>query len=116
MLCFRSCTATCTCKRFMALSFSRFGSCGRRAGAPAAAVLGEKSDQLVHALEVDAVDDEAAVLAAARKAGSRKMSEVERKRGGRQVQLFADHAGGQSLRAGFDQQPEHLQPRAMRQG
>src|ERR1700694_2895965 len=88
MLCFRSCTATCTWKRFMALSFrgNRRGS----AGAAAAAVLGQVADQLVHVLEVGAVDDEAAVLPALHQPRTREMREVKRQRGPRQVELLAD--------------------------
>src|SRR5688572_23270681 len=112
MLCWRSCTATCTWKRFMLFSFRRLcGGCAGGAGAVTAAVLCEVAHELVHVLEVGVVDDEAPVLARAHEAGAREVRKVERERRRRQVELLADAAGGESLRPGFDEQAKRLQAR-----
>src|SRR5258706_4364050 len=103
MLCCRSCTATCTWKRF--ILFSWF------ARAPAAAVLGEKRDERVHGLVVGAVDDEAPLLPALREAGARQPCEMERKRRWRQLELLADRAGGQPLQPRPHKEPEDCEPR-----
>src|SRR5688572_7278088 len=95
MLCCRSCTATCTCSRFMLFSL---------AGLPAAAVLGKKADELVHGLVVGAVDDEAPVLAAAHETRPDEVREVERQRGRGKAQLLGDAARGEALGAGLHQQ------------
>src|SRR5690242_9310082 len=114
MLCSRSLTATCTWKRFMAFAFYDWGSRGARAAG--AAVLGEVSDQLVHVVEVGAIDDEAAFLAALHQPGAREVRKMERQRRGGELQFFADAAGGKALRPRFHQQAIRLQPRPLRQG
>src|SRR2546428_11030116 len=113
MLCSRSCTATCTWKRFMVSSFP---GCRRCTGAATAAVLREVADELIHVLEVRAVDDEAAVLAAAHEAGAGEVREVKRERGRRQLELFADAPGGEPFGSGLDQQPVGLEARLLSEG
>src|SRR3954452_18284656 len=98
MLCSKSLTATCTWKRFMILSFRGWTG---GAGAASAAVLCQVADQLIHVFEVGAVDDEAPVLAAFHQAGARQVRKMERERGRRQVELFADAAGGEAFGTGF---------------
>src|SRR5512145_341754 len=116
MLCCRSCTATCTWKRFTDGSFQGTRLRGGRAGASAAAVFGQEADQLVHGGEIRAVDDEAAVLAAACEPGSCEVSEVEGKRGGGKLERFTDRPRGEALRPRLDQEAEHPKPRFMCQG
>ena len=41
---------------------------------------------------------------------------MKRKRGRRQIERFADGAGGHALRPGLNQQPEDGEPRFLRQG
>src|SRR5438876_3851377 len=81
----------------------------RRAGLPAAAVIGEITDELIHVVKVGAVDHEAAFLAAASEAGTGEMSQVERKRRRGQLELLADPPGRQTLRTRLDKKPEDLQ-------
>src|SRR3989442_2676138 len=113
MLCSRSCTATCTWKRFMVSSFPGGGG---GTGAATAAVLREVADELVHVLEVRAVDDEAAVLPAAYEAGAGEVREVKRERGGRQLEFLADAPGGEPFGPGLDQQAIRLQARLLGEG
>src|SRR6266850_5328828 len=113
MLCSRSCTATCTWKRFMGLSFPGGGGC---TGAATAAVLREVADELIHVLEVRAVDDEAAVLPAADQAGAGEVREVERQRRRGQLELFADASRRQPFGPGLDQQAVRLEPRLLGEG
>src|SRR5438132_10842043 len=113
MLCSRSCTATCTWKRFMVSSFPGGGG---GTGAATAAVLREVADELVHVLEVRAVDDEAAVLPAANQAGAGEVREVKRECGRRQLELFADAPGGEPFGPGLDQQAIRLEARLLREG
>src|SRR5216684_3106999 len=113
MLCSRSCTATCTWKRFMVSSFPGGGGC---TGAAAATVLGEVADELIHVLEVRAVDDEAAVLAAAHEAGAGEVREMKRERGRRQLEFFADASRRQPFGPGLDQQPVRLEARLLGEG
>src|SRR2546428_7551247 len=113
MLCSRSCTATCTWKRFMVSSFP---GCRRCTGAATAAVLREVADELIHVLEVRAVDDEAAVLAAAHKAGAGEVREVKRERGRGQLELFADASRRQPFGPGLDQQAVGLETRLLGKG
>src|SRR3954465_8792748 len=105
MLCLRSCTPTCTWKRFMALSFQggfRGAGCARAA---AATVLGEVADERVHIPEISRIEDEASFLAALGKPRARQVREVEGERRRRQLQGFSNAAGGQPVRAGLDEQP-----------
>src|SRR5437870_1399253 len=113
MLCSRSCTATCTWKRFMVSSFPGGGGC---TGAATAAVLCEVADELVHVLEVCAVEDEAAVLPAAHETGAGEVREVKRKRGRRQLELFADAPGGEPFGPGLHQQAIGLEARLLGEG
>src|SRR5438477_10728625 len=113
MLCSRSCTATCTWKRFMVSSFPGDGGC---TGAATATVLGEVADELVHVLEVRAVDDEAAVLAAAHEAGAGEVREVKRERGRRQLELLANPSGRQPFGPGLDQEAVGLETRLLGKG
>src|ERR671936_1570350 len=86
-----------------------------RAWATAAAVLGEVAHELVHVVEVGAVDDEAALLAAAHQAGPSEMRKMKGERRGRQLELFADAAGGQSVVACLDEQAIDREPRLLRE-
>src|SRR5580765_5716241 len=116
MLCFRSCTPTCTWKRFMASSFHgkfRGDGCARAA---AATVLGEVADERVHVPEIGRIEDEASLLAALGKPRARQVREVEGERRRRKLQRFADAAGGQSLRAGLDEQTVDRKARFLGQG
>src|SRR5688572_4682004 len=101
MLCCRSCTATCTCRRFT--------------GGSLAAVFGKKFDQRVHVLEARAVDNEAPVLAALRQSRARQAGKMERQRGGRQLESLADGAGGHAPGAGLDQQAKDRKAGFLRQ-
>src|SRR4029079_9798500 len=112
MLCCRSCTPTCTWKRFMVLSF-RGEFCGHAHPRVAAAVLGEIADKAVHVAEVCRIDYEPPFLPAAREAGANQVREMKRQRCGRQVELFAEDAGGEAGRAGLHQQLERCEARAM---
>ena len=78
---------------------------------PAAAVLGEKGDEAGHGLVVGAIDDEAPLVAAAREPCPHELRQMKRQRRGRQVESFADPAGGQALRARLDEQAESSEPR-----
>src|SRR5438876_10139662 len=113
MLSSRSSTATCTWKRFMVSSFTGWGGC---TGAATAAVLREVADELVHVLEVRAVEDEAAFLADAHETGAGEVREVKRERGGRQLELLADATGGEPFGPGSDQQAIRHEARLLRQG
>src|SRR4051812_44958916 len=116
MLCLRSCTPTCTWKRFMALSFQggfRGDGCARAA---AATVLGEVADERVHIPEIRRIKDEASFLTASGKPRARQVREVEGERRRRKLQRFSNAAGGQSLGAGLDQQPVDREARFLRQG
>src|SRR5271154_676720 len=116
MLCWRSCTATCTWSLFIFVSFDCYGlTGGRRARLSAAAVVGQEADERVHAFEIGGVDDEASVLAAFREAGSRKPGEVERERRRREFQLFADASGSHASGSRLDQQPEDREARGLGQ-
>src|SRR5262245_25434544 len=115
MLCCRSCTATCTWKRFMALSFHSDRCNGRRAGSATAAVLGEVADQCVHVVEVSGVDDEAAFLAVANQAGVREVRQMEGERCRRELQSLSDRACGQPLRPCLNQKSEDRETGLMRQ-
>src|SRR5258706_2579152 len=84
--------------------------------AATAAVLGEVAHELVHVLEVGAVDDEAPVLPPAHEAGAGEMREMEGERRRRQVELLTDAAGGEALGAGFDQETVGLQSRFLCEG
>src|SRR5437762_11490935 len=95
---------------------SSFPGGGGGTGAATAAVLREVADQLVHVLEVRAVDDEAAVLAAANQPGAGEVREVKRERGRRQLELFADAPGGEPFGPGLDQQAIRLEARLLREG
>src|SRR5512134_373514 len=101
MLCSRSRTLTWTCSRFT--------------GGSLAAVLGEETDERVHGRVVGVVDDEAALLATLREPGAGQAGEMERKRRGRQPQLLADRARGESFRARLHEQPKNREPRFLRQ-
>jgi hypothetical protein len=78
---------------------------------PAAAVLGEKADELVHGPEIGAVDDEAPFVAAAREPCPHELRQMKRQRRGRQIEGFADPARRQALRARLDEQAEGSKPR-----
>ena len=54
-------------------------------------------------------------MAAAHEARVGEIGEMKRKRGRRQLQLFADRTGGHALRARFHEQPEDAQPRLVGQ-
>src|SRR6185503_17309118 len=109
MLCFRSCTPTCTWKRFIGFSFR--GSWKWRARTAAAAVLGQVADERVHVLEIGAVDDEAPVLAALSQPRAREMRKVERERRRRQAELLADAPRGNAFGPGLYQKPVDPQAR-----
>ena len=83
---------------------------------PAAAVVREIANEIIHVVEVGAVDHKAAVLPAARQSRTRQMCQVEGKRRGRQVELLANQPGGQALRACLNEKPEDLQPSFVGQG
>src|SRR5258708_4317734 len=89
---------------------------GGGALAAPAAVFGGVAHELVHVLEVGAVDDEAPVLAAAHETGAGEMREMEGQRRRRQVELLADAAGGEALGAGFHQETVGLQSRFLCEG
>src|SRR5687768_6312122 len=115
MLCARSCTPTCTCSLFIWFSFG-FGLAGRgRAGRAAAAVLGQEADQLVHVIEVGAIDDESPVLATFRDAGSREPGEMERKRRRRKIERFADAARSQAGWARLHEKAKDREPGSLRE-
>src|SRR5205085_3229316 len=86
------------------------------AAARAAAVLGEITDQRVHRLEVCAVVDEAALLSGADQSRMRKLFQMERQRGGRDVEVLGDAAGREPCGSLLDQQPEYRQARLLREG
>src|SRR2546430_8868316 len=111
MLCSRSCTARCTRKRFMVLSFAWVGG---RTGAATAAVLGEVADERVHGLEIGAVDHEAAFLAALHEPGPREVREMEGERGAGELELVGDLAGGHAFGGRLDEQPIDFSPRFLR--
>src|ERR1051325_3334862 len=115
MLCSRSLTATCTWKRFMVFSFPG-GRAGGTRTATATAVLREVTDEFIHVLEIGAVDDEAAFGTAAHEAGAREVREMERERGGRQLELLANQPRRQSCGSGFDQQAVDLETSFLCQG
>src|SRR5687767_15150938 len=108
MLCCRSCTATCTWKRFICLSFFTSWS--------TAAVLGQITDQRVGGLEVGGIENEAPLLAAAREARARQAGEVKRQGRGRDIERLADRAGRHALRARLHEQTEDGEPRLLSQG
>src|SRR5438067_2035031 len=83
---------------------SSFPGGGGGTGAATAAVLREVADELIHVLEVRAVDDKAALLPAAYQAGAGEVREVKRERRRRQLELFADAPGREPFGPGLDQQ------------
>src|SRR5687767_1939137 len=101
MLCCRSCTATCTCRRFT--------------GGSLAAVFGEESDQCVHRSVVGGIDDEATLLPASCEASAGQSREVEGQRRGWKLELFADRACGKTVPPCPDQQPEDRQAGILRE-
>src|SRR4029077_8131790 len=115
MLCLRSCTPTCTWKRFMALSFQGDFRGDGDARAAAATALGEVADERVHVPEIRRIEDEASLLAAPGKPRACQVREVEGERRRRQLQRFADAARRQSLRACLDEQPVDRKARFLRQ-
>src|SRR5882724_2063242 len=104
MLCFRSCTPTCTWNRFMTFPFRVEGSGSRGAGLAATAVFREVADQPVHVLEISRIDDEAPVLPAFDQAGAGQMGEVKGKRGTGQIELFPYGARREALGTGLYEQ------------
>src|SRR5438067_1501754 len=98
----------------MAFAFRKWGSRGTRA-ATATAVLREVADEFVHVLEVGAIDDEAAFLAASYQSGAREMGEVKRQGRRRQIELLADAPRGETVGTCLDEQTVDLQARLLRE-
>jgi len=81
----------------------------------AATVLCEKSDQGVHALEVWAVEEVAAVSSADDESGLNEALQVKRQRGRGKIQTFGQLGGRISLRTTFDQEAVHAEARFRRE-
>jgi len=80
-----------------------------------AAVLRQIGDECSHALEVCGIDQRAPVPLGIDEAGMLEMTEMEGERRRREIEPFADLAGGNPGRSRLDQEPEDVEPRLVRQ-
>src|SRR5579885_546827 len=110
MDCLRSATATCTCRRFMGfdlldgLSLGDGSAALHAAVGALAAVLGEITDEAVHGAEVGGLIKSAALTALAHQTRMAQTREMERERGGSQIELLTDGPHRQALRPRLHQQ------------
>lgn len=81
-----------------------------------AAIAGQESNQLIHRPVVGRIMNEATLALAANQPDPAQVRQMEGQRGWCHAQLFADGAGVDPVRAGFDQQAENGQAGFMPQG
>src|ERR1700730_1123852 len=106
-----SSTDTCTCRRFIILSFGKSvgGVADRHAGGAAAAILGQGGHQLAHRAVVGGIDQLPAQPPLGDQSSMDELLEMKGQRGRHNAQPFGNDAVSQSFGTARHEQPEQFE-------